>query len=263
MNRPGDLRIDTTEEFQHLPGAPIVEAVIHWQARPTVELDRTRFVGALKERLGDYPFSKELRTYALEAAVNAGSLTAKTQPEQWAGVRLESTDRRYVAQFRRDGLAVSRLHPYEDWKRFSSEALRLWDVYIELAAPADIARLGVRFINRVGPVDPASLEDWLQYSPRRLSTLGMPVADFFYRSTHQVPGHPYRVTVTDALESMNPDGSRDCSLIVDIDAFTTRGFSLNDDSLGIHLENLRWLKNKAFFGLLTGKAVDRFNMVQA
>jgi uncharacterized protein (TIGR04255 family) len=45
-------------------------------------------------------------------------------------------------------------------------------------------------------------------------------------------------------------------LILDIDVFTTRGFQSDSDALDKLLTMMRWLKNKAFFALISKEAVE-------
>ena len=47
-------------------------------------------------------------------------------------------------------------------------------------------------------------------------------------------------------------------LILDIDVFTTRAMELNEEVFLKRLQEMRWLKNKAFFGSITQKALERF-----
>ena len=48
------------------------------------------------------------------------------------------------------------------------------------------------------------------------------------------------------------------ALILDIDVFTTHGFELDDSVLERRLSEMRWLKNKVFFGSITEKAFEMF-----
>ena len=66
-----------------------------------------------------------------------------------AGLKCQSEDSFYVVQFNKDSFVFSRLKPYEDWEKFSQEALRLWEIYCELPEPTEIGRIGLRFINRL------------------------------------------------------------------------------------------------------------------
>jgi uncharacterized protein (TIGR04255 family) len=45
---------------------------------------------------------------------------------------------------------------------------------------------------------------------------------------------------------------------LDIDVFATQPFQPQADTLDGHLERMHWLKNKAFFSLISKKAVELF-----
>jgi uncharacterized protein (TIGR04255 family) len=47
-------------------------------------------------------------------------------------------------------------------------------------------------------------------------------------------------------------------LILDIDVFTTEPFAYDLATVIRQLGEMRWLKNKMFFGNLTSQAVERF-----
>jgi uncharacterized protein (TIGR04255 family) len=68
-----------------------------------------------------------------------------------------------------------------------------------------------------------------------------------------VPGHPYFVNFISTIQP-SPNG---IALIIDIDVF--RGpFSLGDVDLEFSLAEMRWLKNKLFFGSVTQKTLSFF-----
>ena len=46
MTRSRQLNIEVEESFPHLPMAPVVEAVIHWQARPQAAIEPAWTSGA-------------------------------------------------------------------------------------------------------------------------------------------------------------------------------------------------------------------------
>lgn len=254
MTQPNDTRVDWTEEFPHLPGAPIVEAVIHWQAHAKTDLQPEALKASLQARVADYPEVTDIRRLAFRVKVGEGKSTQEHE-DDWDGLRLTSKDGRYVAQLMREGFALSRLQPYEDWGSFSAEALRMWGVFKEIAKPMKVTRLGVRFINRINLPQVPTMDSVLRNPPKRLKSLGLPISSFLYQSTHDVPAYPYQVKVVDTIQSTESGPA----LIVDIDAFTTREFGLDeDDVLAERLEHLRWLKNKAFFSLLTQEAIDGF-----
>jgi len=98
----------------------------------------------------------------------------------------------------------------------------------------------------------------LRHPPRRLESLGFPIRQFLYQSTHEVPGHPYRINIIDTIQPPGPSQDEGLGLIIDIDAFTTRAVEVGQDVLKRHLEELHWLKNKTFFSLLKKNGMKRF-----
>jgi uncharacterized protein (TIGR04255 family) len=53
-------------------------------------------------------------------------------------------------------------------------------------------------------------------------------------------------------------GSKGFGLLLDIDVFSTEPIELRDDLLLKRLFEMRWLKNKAFFGSITPQALESF-----
>jgi uncharacterized protein (TIGR04255 family) len=141
--------IDVNVKFEHLPSAPIVEAVIHWQAPAGKTLDRLVLRDDLNQRFSDFECHEQ---HEVRASVQSSSSeTGFRQQMRWDGYRLNGKGDadRYVVQFRPNGVVFSRLEPYEQWDAFQAAALQFWGAYVELAEPPVIERLGVRFINQI------------------------------------------------------------------------------------------------------------------
>ncbi len=255
MNARPTFTINPADNFPHLNRAPIVEAVIHWRARSEKEVDRESLLEELRAKLPDYPHVQSQEEVQLEAQIGPEG-AAQAQRARWHGFRIESTDRRYIAQFTRNGFVFSRVRPYENWDRFAAEAKRLWQIHLELAEPLEIERLGVRFINRIVPVDLGKLDEILTLPPQSPGGLVLPIEDFVHRSQFDVPGHPYRVHVIQMSQSPAPPENAP-GLIVDIDVLTTTTTELDNTAIDERLGGMRWLKNKAFYSLLTSQAIER------
>src|SRR3989304_396465 len=189
------LKIDVTESFPHLEHAPIVEAVIEIRTRVESPWEESGLREQLKGKLPSYPKIISQSEFRHELKMKIGQ-----PPEQsfhdlgWKGLRLQSADDRYIAPFNREGFIFSRLQPYESWDQFKEEAMRLWNVYAELAKSLEVQRLGVRFINRITlPVGEVRLDDYLRLPPQTPSGLDLPIMSFFHQDSLIVTGHPYAV----------------------------------------------------------------------
>jgi uncharacterized protein (TIGR04255 family) len=258
MKLPPHFEIDVHERFPHLTNAPIVEAVIQWVARADSPLAPDDFRRQLVERLPDYPECHPLVELSLDVRFEEDRSSRHLPQNTLLGFRLISADKLHIAQFSRDGVVFSRLKPYGDWESFSSKAMRVWKVFIEVAQPPEVQRLAVRFINLIAPIAMSDLATYLKRPPKALDSVGLPITNFLWQSRHEVPGRPFGVNVIQTLQPAAAPQTDGLGLILDIDAFTTQAISPTDELVVEHLAKMRWLKDKAFFSLLNASAVKRF-----
>lgn len=257
---PHALKIDVTERFPRLARAPIAEAVIEVRARAEATWEESGIRSSLQRQLPAYPNIVSQREFAHELQVGPGHESVQTHRDLgWKGLRFESADHVHIVQFNRDGYVFSRLRPYDHWEQFHGEAFRLWHVHKDLAHPAEVQRLGLRFINRIElPLDGPRPDDYLLMPAEVLKGLELPRAGFLHRDVLGVPGYPYVITIVRTVQPVQTSGSKGFGLIFDIDVFTTEPFDLQDDLLKRRLAEMRWLKNKVFFGSITEQALESF-----
>lgn len=254
--------IDVEEKFPHLPKAPIVEAVVDIRTNAEAPWEEANIQNQLKKELPDYPKIMSQRKFTQEIKIGLGLETGGKQSFHdlgWNGCRLQSKDQLNIAQFNRDGFVFSRLMPYENWEQLTKERMRLWDIYISLAHPSGIQRIGLRFINKiVRPMSGLKLEDYYKNPPNSPEGLDFPFAGFMHHDTLMVPGYPYKINIIKTIQNSLSAEKKDIGLIVDIDVFTNEPFSLQKDDLDKRLSEMRWLKNKIFFGSITQKTLELF-----
>ncbi|MBE9100121.1 TIGR04255 family protein [Vacuolonema iberomarrocanum] len=251
------ISIDLNEKFPTLKAAPSVEAVIHWQAPAGKKLEPDSFRKELTQRLPEYP------TLQTQQDIQMGMEVPDSSPEffqrvQWNGFRLQDEQNRHVVQIMQSGVIFSRLEPYERWEIFSAEALRIWQLFVELARPPIIERLGVRHINRIQLESGERPSTYIKMEPYSLSGLNIAPETFFYKDTYEVPGYPYSVHWVRTIQPQQSAPSEHQALILDIDVFTTQLLQLDQDTLTQRLQEMRWLKNKIFFSSITDTARERF-----
>jgi AcrR family transcriptional regulator len=75
------------------------------------------------------------------------------------------------------------LRPYETWEPFQAEALRFWHIFLELAEPTGIQRLGVCYINQIPLEDDEQPSHYLKIVSTTLPDLALPTESFFYQDT--------------------------------------------------------------------------------
>jgi uncharacterized protein (TIGR04255 family) len=260
MNPSDKFVINTGEEFPHLPRAPIVEAVIDVRANATGAFEEEIVRSALEPRLPGFSFLDSQRAFRHELKIEG-----EKPPEQcfrdlgWKGVRFRSDDQKKIVQFNRDGFVFSRLEPYSDWSSFSGEGLILWRVFTEMAQPVQINRAGLRFINRIElPPENPRLDEYIKSAPEPPQNLDLPFLGFMHHETLAVPEHPYAINIIRTIQPPQGETGKGVGLIFDIDVFTIQPLELDETGLAHILEEMRWLKNKVFFGSITEKALGGF-----
>jgi uncharacterized protein (TIGR04255 family) len=254
MSVPSQFALNLNEQFPNLTNSPVLEAVIHWEAHTSKSLEQIFLKEELTKHLPEYPIIQPQYGIEVKTPDNTSQFSQHTQ---WNGFRLEDAPANYVAQFTHTGIAFSRVKSYESWENFKTEALRVWDVFVELAEPKTIRRLGVRFINRILLKQDESISTYLKSEPYRLSGLEISPKSFFYQDTYQVSGHPYQINLVRTIQPHQTGSGSEQALIVDIDVFTNEVSSIRD-GLNQQLAEMRWLKNKIFFSNITNTALNNF-----
>ena len=172
-------RIQHMTNASHYPNAPIKEAIIDLRVKPGdgLKLEQLERVGA-----GEEAYPKQDETYHAVGMmeVQAGVSASASAHQRQTGFKFTSGNEKYIWQARMDGFTFSRLAPYESWEPFRDEAKRLWCLYRERTAPAEVVRLAVRYVNRIDlPADCVDLKRYFRTSPEVSPELPQQLAAFF------------------------------------------------------------------------------------
>jgi uncharacterized protein (TIGR04255 family) len=173
------------------------------------------------------------------------------------GVFFKSKDEKNIAQFRVDGFTFNRLRPYTSWDEIFPEAISLWREYARLTVPQMITRLAVRYINRIPTPPPGvSIETYFRSVPSVPTALPQTISGFLTRVTiRDMSGDLYAnvMQVLDIAAANLPP-----TVILDIDAFVQREFTIDSHEIEHALIQLREFKNRIFFNMLTQDALRLF-----
>jgi uncharacterized protein (TIGR04255 family) len=260
MSPNSKLKIDLTERFPHLRYAPIVEAVVEIRALAEGTWEEPTVRSYFEPKLAGYAYFDSPREFRHELEMKVGQAPKQMVKDMGLkGVRFRSHDQLQIVQLNRDGFVFSRLQPYEDWEQLSREAMRLWQFYAELARPTEIQRIGLRFINRMQlPPREVQFEDYIQSGPQPPKELELPFLGFMHHDTLAVPGYSYAINLIRTIQVPPNLQTEGVALILDIDVFTAEAFELREGAIEQRLPEMRWLKNKVFFGSITEKALEIF-----
>lgn len=246
-----------------LSKAPIAEAAIEIRIPPITPIPFAaidQFCSAIAEQ---YPVSSPLRFIAprfdLENLDDAQTEIQTRTAYSRFGARLASEDSRMVLQAKHDGLVVSRLQPYDSWEQLIGEVRKLWAIYVQLFKPPEVVRLGVRYINRIelsyvdGFVD---FDKVFTRGPQIPPTLPQSLESFYTRVVMPIPAHSATLALVQSLDAPLEDGSHFATL--DLDASISTAMKPDSPSLWSQLEQLRAVKNEAFFASLHREVWEKY-----
>ena len=246
-----------------LANPPIVEASIDFRAALPKTFDLSQVRSLAKQLEAQFPILEEQRgvqqqfNFKFDPSTPLAEAAAPSVTDLGLqAIRLRSKDGKTVVVFRPNGMALVQLQPYTSWDVIRQEALRIWILFKQIAQPTEVSQVNVRYLNRIDfPLAQFDFDDFLTGAPRVPRPLPDILVGFFTRIL--VPVDPASVMISQALEVSPATGK--FSVIIDLVASHPLPLNVaNQAALEEVLVNLRKIKNDAFFGLLTQRAVDLF-----
>ncbi len=242
-------------KVRKLKNAPITEAVVDIGVRLSAPQDESAYKRFAERINADYPTQQQRSQ--VELKVMLGKQSAE-HVAKFAGNLFRSEDGIQVVQSRPEGLTFSRLKPYSDWDSMLSEAWRLWAIYREAFAVERVIRISTRFINRLEFTDlKLDFDNYLLIGPRLPQELPQTLSSF--STSVNIPDvAPATLAIVRTLFDVAAVKTT-VPVLLDIDVIHECDISPHDDAtLRKAVDELRPIKNRAFFGSLTDKAVEIF-----
>ena len=234
------------------PNPPVVEALceVYFQGSrwdPTIP-------GIFYERVRDrYPDKAERPGFQIELSVAPEVPAARAQQ---LGTRslFSRSDHSQQLQLERDLLIINQLRPYpgfEEWKPIVTEAISL---YKELAKPAGVSKIGMRYINRIEiPHQIFEMEDYFHLFVEIPEDLGAAHSTFMTRVV--IPGvrgeirSGHQLVVT--LGSAPPQSEGSATLLLDLYDLTELASEGQVGAVERHLDDAHQRIERAFESIIT------------
>ena len=186
---------------------PVIEALCEIYFANSVWDDTV--LGAFYERVKN-TFPQKRQREIQEAEVTMGPGEAKAGVRclpPWMQFVSEKGDR--MIQLARDLLVVNQLRPYPHFEEWEPVVYSALTIYKELTQPRNVARLGLRYMNRVEiPEARIAMEDFFTIYPQLPPALGNTHGSFLVRVEVPQPeqGHTVLITFgTSAPQQPNPN----------------------------------------------------------
>lgn len=235
-----------------------MEALIRFQANSAEHWKAEDVRHELLRVWPDHENVHESRAIKMEVTQQQGKEPTQSlsSPEVEAYV-FRGSAKQTVYQARRDGLIVSWLAPYSTWAIFREAALKAWAEFRQVLAPKELHSVSMRYVNNLQfwagdfilnefftapPAQPADVSDWRSFG-------------FQHATVYGVPNSPFAVrTIFTRLEG-TPEMT---SFLLDIEVNLTDSLTAFGRTAEECLEEMHKIKNRAFFSMLTQKAIDRY-----
>jgi uncharacterized protein (TIGR04255 family) len=242
---------------RRLSNPPIKEALVDLRVEGAEAVDAAAFKQLHDDLRGRYPALEERN--AVEAKLQlgkAGGIAAAVRQVGFVGVFLRSADQHRVAQFRRDGFTLNQVGQYTSADDLFLEVDDLWPRYLRVVMPKTILAVQIRYINELSlPLGRGDALDRFLLAPPRLPE-GMPQFVNQFQVNLLLSDEPTqsRVQVMQSLASGKPDARYVLDIVV-----ARQGPLPVDVSLREHLEQLRNVKNRLFFSMVTDEALQPYD----
>ena len=234
---------------------PITEAVV--EVRMASPINRELLDKLQKRLLQDYPLPPQ-RTFNMH--VEIGEETAKVSQVP-LGYRLTSPNASDLVSISPIAIGTSRLPPYEGWEPFIVQARRNWEVWKRIVGWREIARIGVRYVNRIdvpNPTEqPLDIDDYLKFG-LVLPEAGIPPVEHFAINTQAPLGKDECKLVLNASSTPSPL-VKTASFILDIDVSLDVHLPQNDEGLWGFVDRMRVHKNLIFEACITDRTRALFS----
>jgi uncharacterized protein (TIGR04255 family) len=243
--------------FPTLRNAPITEAVIDIRVKLSTDIDLARlatFSDPFPLRF-EKPKLRHSGAAQIEFKASEAPVMTSTRPTPDGYIFLAPAEK-LIAQARIDGFSLSKLKPYDSWKKFCPQFVELWDRYVSVVRPARITRIALRYINRIELPVGNEFKEYILTFPEVAPGIpqGLPV--FLARLV--IPSPTGNMAVVTETNGGSPSSPTLFPMIFDIDVFRDVDMEIGDAKLWSTIRDLRSYKNTIFFKSLTPKALEMF-----
>ena len=238
---------------------PIIEAICEFRFDPASPWDLV-IPGLLYERLkSSHPKRRQMK--AIEVTISA-------QKEKVAEQTIQTSDRvQFLAQNEKDIvqvgpqlLAVNRLEPYSSWDEFLPAIKKAFAAYLEIADPKALARLGLRYINKIvipeGTIQMENYFDFYAYLGQEL-----PQTHGAFRVGVQFPFEDGRDTLRVEMQNIPSPSPSIHSMLLDLDYFTLVERDLESQRVFDWLNRAHGRVEEVFEGCLKEPSRQLFNPI--
>lgn len=220
---------------------PIIEALCEFRFSPDTPWDLTvpgLFYAQVKD---SYPQRRQVN--ALEIAVAPGAAPASR--ETALHMQFDRADGTATVQVGPHQLVVAQGRPYPGWAAFRAMIAQHLAAYRDVSSPSTLARLGLRYINRIDvPGSPPAVDDYFTAAPRLPEPIPNAAAAFLLVVQTAYPELPGSLRLTFGNAEGAPPGST--GFLIDLDMTAEGALSPRLDDVSVWLNAAHERLEEAF-----------------
>jgi len=244
-------------EPRQLDRPPIAEAVCEFRFSPSSPWD-SAIPGQVYQALSGTLFPKKRTEQVVEAKLSATGKGLTQHVGTAEALVILSQDERQFARIAERRLSVHRVAPYESWSQFLPVIEQTLDEVLAVAAPCELQRVGLRYINRIEfPSESIDVDEHFQFCLKVGKELHQSYGQFMAGAVF----HNYqdgRDALRIQLSSSGSAPNTTLSLILDLDYFLTQPALLSVDGVSGWLSDAHGAIEEAFFAAITEKTLALF-----
>lgn len=242
--------------------APITEAVFDIRVKEQSDRDVEKLQQVPQELRDSYPIQRKRNRYQSQFSFQADNPVQASTNSQLEGFIFSNKANNRLVQFRINGFSYNALKPYDNWDNFSTEAIRLWQVYKNALGNFKIEAIALRYINRIElplPID--SFADYLTYVPPIPDALPKILDRFFMQVEIPLENKRTNVILTETIEQVQKLNSNIERLpfLLDIECSRLLDQQIEEKEMIKWFNELRVIKNDIFESCITNKTRALFN----
>ena len=243
---------------------PVEEAICEFRFTPSRDWDSS-IPGRLQSQLVEYSGKpRQVKEHQFEIQVRSEQPPDLQYGERLATVRLVTNDERRMLGVGPNSISIHMLRPYQDssnsepggWDEFEPRISTALNAYLEVTGPRSVARIGIRYINRiVVPSVNIRVEEYLKCTRLEMASLPNQVGNFAGRVEY-VYEDKVRLLLSHGGLGVSP---ADTTLLLDLDVIWLAKEAKEGKAPLDVARDLHERASTAFEAVITNKAREVFN----
>lgn len=234
---------------------PLIEALCEFQFS-SENWDWT-IPGLVYQKIGErYPNKRQVKMVEFELQAKSSEISPRVRGDA-DRMQFLTTNESELVQVGQNMLAINFLQPYPKWRIFRSRIAEMFDMYKDIAHPAAIKRIGLRYINKIEiPASVFDLSEYFNVQPKLPDQMPSNFGSVFMRT--EVPYGPNAgllILTFASNPSEKPDNS---SFILDLDFATFGEHGCQFENYFEWIEKAHEFVETAFESCITDQARSLF-----